>query len=136
MLQEQYVNFDTARLLKEKGFNEPCLCYAYSDDMRNYFSKPRSIDDANKDASYILLPTQQLAMRWLRTCHCVLFSFNLVLGDCEKGYFQIGVYVKTDIDTYTWKSWIYGDTYEDVYEKAIVYSLENLVTIYDEEEED
>ena len=122
--------------MKEKGFNEPCLCYAYSDDMRNYFSKPRSIDDANKDASYILLPTQQLAMRWLRTCHCVLFSFNLVLGDCEKGYFQIGVYVKTDIDTYTWKSWIYGDTYEDVYEKAIVYSLENLVTIYDEEEED
>ena len=165
-MQELFVSYETAKLLKEKGFAEDSYDSSTFQDrptMARYWTKNEEFKASDEDGwpckhkvvegkmirqgdelwysvycteNSICAPTQEMAMRWLRTCHCVLFSFNLVLGDCEKGYFQIGVYVKTDIDTYTWKSWIYGDTYEEVYEKAIVYSLENLVTIYDEEEED
>ena len=63
MIQEQYVSFETAKLLKEKGFDEPSRLYwrNYSDfcfEHTKYFVTAKDV--------YLLRPTQQMAMRWLR----------------------------------------------------------------------
>lgn len=66
-----------------------------------------------------------MTMRWLREKYLIFFDFRLLLGDTEDGKFMVGVYDMTSLDTYTWKTWVYGDTYEETYEKAIKYVLDN-----------
>ena len=62
MIEEQFVSFDTARLLKEAGFDEVCR-YAY------YTTGHKAVmHERNNMLSpgYISCPTQALAARWLR----------------------------------------------------------------------
>lgn len=126
MVEEAYVSFETAKLLKEKGFNEPCICYSYGEGMNNYFSKSRIIDNLNKDASYILLPTQQMAMRWLRDVHNIYINIapthNVVDG-------SINFIWLTYSSSYsvTGECDIFYKTYEQACEAVIKYGLENLI---------
>jgi hypothetical protein len=68
-IEEDYVSFETAKLLKEKGFDEDCWCW-YEDD--GYFRE--SNDDygfqsnsCHMDYDFICsAPTQAMAMKWLR----------------------------------------------------------------------
>lgn len=138
MVQEAYVSFEIAKLLKEKGYcqisnnlyNEKGEFVNYDVGLSNksYSSDFKEIYEA---------PTQALVMRWLREVHCILFSFHLCLGEkaANEGLYQIGVYEQTATDTYTWRNWIIGDTYEETYDKAIRYSLESLCHFDNEEEE-
>ena len=67
-------------------------------------------------------------MKWLRVNHLLFFDFYHRNGEIENGkIFQVGVYEKTYDDTYTWRTWIYGETPEETYENAIKYCLENLI---------
>lgn len=65
MIQEEYVSFDTARMLKEAGFDEPCDWAYYND------GKIAAINAINSTLSrgYISRPTQSLAARWIREVH-------------------------------------------------------------------
>lgn len=63
MIEEAYVSFETAKLLKEKGFNEGCTSYFISDNEIALISNRR---DFNNHGVYLSAPTQQMAMRWLR----------------------------------------------------------------------
>lgn len=124
-MEDQYVSFDVAKLLSEHGFDEPCKTSYSKLDKK---LEETAISDWGKVNQY-KAPTQALAMRWLREVHLIYFTFRIVLGEIEedKGYFQIGINVKTDLDTYTWKKWIYGNSYEDTYEAAMKYCLENIL---------
>lgn len=62
-MQEQLVSFKTAKLLKEKGFNEPTIAYTYGKDKIDYFSKPKLV---NEDSTAIQSPTIGFAIQWLR----------------------------------------------------------------------
>ena len=116
MVTEDYVSFETAKLLKEKGFDEPCYkSYNYEGCLCNGFTYgPHA-------------PTLQMAMKWLRE---------------EKGI-QIEISI---VGTDTWESpmkWVYGfrcqtkdiidrrhvdfSTYEQACEAAIKYCLEKLI---------
>ena len=65
MIEEQFVSFETARMLKEAGFDEPCsFCYSPCKDIRRKNYKRNS--DLVKGYSR---PTQALAARWLREVH-------------------------------------------------------------------
>ena len=59
MITEDYVSFEVAKLLKEKGFNEYCE-KSYSLDGKLYSNFP---DDC------ILAPTLQMAKKWLKVVH-------------------------------------------------------------------
>ena len=73
MITEDYVSFETAKLLQEKGFKEPCNAYWFhmigaepmlSDNM------PREVYNNKSDTIEIIgCPTQQIAMKWLREVH-------------------------------------------------------------------
>lgn len=69
MIEEAYVSFEVAKLLIEKGFNEPTLAYAYGQDMISYYSRPKVTDPLSIVAGRIPLPTQQMACEWLRQEH-------------------------------------------------------------------
>lgn len=64
MIEEAYISFETAKLLKEKGFNEPCLYYYFSNGK---IGKRKGLKDRNCPAvNTFSMPTLQMAMRWMR----------------------------------------------------------------------
>lgn len=125
MIQEAYVTFDTAKLLKEKGFTLE-NCHTAYDDNGNFFW----YGDYSKDRKNVIdAPTQQMAMRWLREVH------NL----CIEPYRTASGYLYTISKIWT-GSEIYSDefngddedsgqwtTYEKACEAAIKYCLEHLI---------
>ena len=85
MIEEDYVSFETAKLLKAKGFDENTpVNYFVGDD------KPRGCvvgemiyhKRAEEDTHLIACPTLQMAMKWLRKnygLHCNS-DYDYVLG--------------------------------------------------------
>lgn len=122
MITEDYVSFETAKLLKEKGFDEPCLmCYTSDKKLGNY---GHYNSYKNSDVFALTAPTLQMAMKWLRK------KYNIHI---EPRYFptpNIYRYVIIhspvtieNIDSHPQ----YFNTYEQTCEAAIKYCLENLI---------
>ncbi len=66
MIEESYVSFGTAKLLKEAGFDVPCTSQ-YTEGMGVWSGKyPYNFNE--EDFGYSR-PTQALAARWLREVH-------------------------------------------------------------------
>lgn len=71
-MKEQLITFETAKLAKEKGFNEMCN-YAHSEDDKGIIDKDKNHkylfrNDSMSDevSGYISAPTQSLLQKWLR----------------------------------------------------------------------
>ena len=131
MIEEEYVSFDTAKLLKEKGFmGIPCTRF-YAPDSKTFFN---GYSSNGREEGYAA-PTQELAMRWLRNEHKThivvnpnptnpLFYLNIyklygdewVPADCDTSM----VYSGESIEEKNFK------TYEEAAEAAIKYCLEKL----------
>lgn len=66
MIEESYVSFETARLLKEAGFDVPCYKQYSERGVQWDASYPENF---NADDWGCSCPTQALAARWLREAH-------------------------------------------------------------------
>ena len=122
MITEDYVSYEVAKLLKEKGFEGVCD-YAYS-NKGNYFE----IDRSNFDEIYCLRPTLQMAMKWLREVHNIFIVIEPHAYD----------YINEKNSSYVFSLW-HGDnycenpllkdfpSYEQACEEALKFSLENLI---------
>lgn len=65
MIKEDYVSFETAKLLKEKGFEEPIGLAYWDDGTEIGLSNP--IEQIKQQAHHIVFkPTLQMAMKWIR----------------------------------------------------------------------
>ena len=122
MITEDYVSFETAKLLKEKEFNwEVHRSYLVND---NVFI-PGDINDVPLRKDAIRIPTLQMAMKWLREEHKLV---PIILAGGNSYWFRID---KDNKDN--WKSTIYWEdvksfpTYEEACEASIKYCLENLI---------
>ena len=92
MIKEQFVSFDTAKLLKEAGFNVPCSGVYVTDrtgycEFREYENK-QTTDDLcwNTEDGFqyeYLAPTQALAARWLREVHGIHVSSNIFMDSAN-----------------------------------------------------
>ena len=77
MIQEAYVSFETAKLLKEKGFDEECW-YWYEED--GYFNASNDDYGFQSNSDHISndficsAPTLQMALRWLREVHHIFIE--------------------------------------------------------------
>ena len=129
MITEDYVSFETAKLLKEKGFNEPCIA-TYNSVTKNFEVEEVYQDWTTRWKAYISAPTLQMAMKWLREVHNISIE---AVYDCSNG--------KTE--TISW--WFANikhinpgsskendcltayDSYEEACEAAIKYCLQNLI---------
>ena len=119
-ITEDYVPFETARLLKEKGFNEECKTYFISDNEIALIPIKR---DFNNHGIYLSAPTLQMAMKWLREVHGLFISIGN--DDLDYNWQIIDVKNRTDnLDpTCLTESYAGYVTYEDAIEAAIKYCL-------------
>lgn len=153
MVTEDYVSFETAKLLKEKGFKEWCSqCYGL--DVRHSgepidFDEEYELKAAGKEneieyvdggrmynygcgnfnpGSPYAAPSLYVAMKWLRKVHHI---------DIEVRTHYLNRLKPNDIRYYSGKilkgsedviHTVYSkDTYEEVCEEAIKYCLKNLI---------
>ena len=119
MITEQYVSFDTAKMLKEAGFAIPCTSQ-YTEGMGVWDVEYPY--DFNADFSGYSRPTQALAARWLREVHNIailitplLYGWTVDLFNIEK--FQ---YILCNKDTM-------ADTYEEALEDGLRICLEIVI---------
>ena len=67
MIREDYVSFETAKLLKEKGFDVP---YYYCSRVYSEHGTLQGVSSVQfPNVKYISAPTLQMAMKWLREVH-------------------------------------------------------------------
>ena len=140
MITEDYVNFNVANLLKEKGFDEP-TGFVYSENGElmklsdfgvRYLSNSECDDYPHWQfpiegvAAIVSAPTIQMVMKWLREAQGIDISIDIRFWTEDED-----VYVKS------WKYTVYhtdeiedfgqSDTYEEACEDAIKFCLENLI---------
>ena len=142
MVQEDYVSFKIAKLLKEKGFDETCrafwkdwddsivLCDCNSSHCIQYCTNSILEKYNDCEETNIAAPTLQMAMKWLREkcyCHIVIdytFKADANLSEEYVSYCYSVENAKTYVQ-YTHNEWY--STYEETCEAAIKYCLENLI---------
>ena len=117
-LQEDYVSFETAKLLKEKGFDEHGKSYYTESGLEGYMLALKATKNTELDNGFISRPTLQMAMKWLREVHHITigidFTLNIITYEIQKD----GEFI-TAIGS--------SRSYEDMVEEAIKYCLEKLV---------
>lgn len=131
MIEESYVSFETAKLLKEAGFSVPCRGVYVTDrtgyyEFREYDNK-QTTDDLcwNTEDGFqyeYLAPTQALAARWLREVHHlnVYACFDYVcFDDGERKWFFMRENTMINDYTSVYCSIISYDSYEQALEAGL-----------------
>jgi hypothetical protein len=152
-MKEDYVSFEIAKLLKEKGFKEWCFhCYGVAvlhngvaisfdeecelkDEGRKNeieYVEGRVLYDcgcnnSDKDAKVWAAPTLWDTMKWLREVHNIHITIDCDI--CDSFDFYSIIRIKSEE---SWKTYVeYEDegsnTCEEAAEKAVEYCLEHLI---------
>lgn len=126
-MKEAYCSYEIAKLLKEKGFDEPTWT-RYEDNNEVIFGDKYNWN--NSPMGQISAPTHQMAMKWLREVHNLNINNDLSIH----GYFCSISHIVRDssghiVDVEDSESWetAYFDTHEKAIEESLKYSLENLI---------
>ena len=139
MITEDYVSFETAKLLKEKGFDEKCrtfwkkwdgeimLCPCCSGHVFEFCCNSM-LEEYNDDSELnVAAPTLQMAMKWLREVHNIFIAINMIPDTIQKPYF-FKPYVDKKIYNFPLDYSVeFYTTYEEACEAAIKYCIENLI---------
>lgn len=145
MGKEQYVSYETAELLKEKGFDWECNHYymekVSSDEHyllpgsimygENY-NKRLKLNEVNVNISSgkISAPTQQMAMAWLREEYYIdvlplVRHVNKFAGELPIKEYSYRIYDSEGNVRVSSRDWFRA--YEKSIESALVYALKNLI---------
>lgn len=127
MITEAYVSSEVAKLLKEKGFDEPTWT-RYEDDNEVIFGD--KYDWNNSPMGQISAPTHQMAVAWLREEKNILIYVYPVIDLPVKNNYTF--YWKWDGKKKRHDAPHIGDKHnyespEQATEAALKYSLENLI---------
>lgn len=131
MITEDYVSFEVAKLLKEKGFQLPVKNYysLYTEDVKHNLQKKYGAKkNWNSFAFAVSRPSQSLVMKWLREVHHLVIQIEFI-DFLEHGE----VWLYSIIERKTIKQLTGRDedftehSYEEACEAAIKYCLENLI---------
>ena len=123
-ITEDYVSFETAKLLKEKRFNGECDLFGRTDESKVTIQKACKIAyNQGIDDECVIIPTLQMAMKWLREIHNV--NIEIHYNRFGKNYKYLIIYKPEVLDDIRSLSVFYY--YEEAAEAAIEYSLKNLV---------
>lgn len=134
MITEDYVSFEIAKLLKEKGFDSENVS-EFGGFYVDYFHNGQDVGIAtesmmlNKTLSdwEYLRPTLQMTMKWLREEHNIFIAINMVPDTIQKHYF-FKLYVGRKIYNFPLDYSVeFYTIYEEASEAAIKYCLENLI---------
>ena len=137
-ITEDYVSFETARLLEEKGFSENTehkIWYVIKQFSTgcHWNSCTYKVGDTTREYDEdccIPMPTLQMAMKWLRAVHTIHIVIKIVMrtyGDTEYYYELYGTKNKSlcvVCDIYKGETWSRS---EKATEEAIKYCLKHLI---------
>ena len=127
MVEELYVSFETAKLLKEKGFDESCRYY-YVNNGNLMFTEEYLHNSEIKYGTYpscvCTAPTQQMAMCWLREVHNISIELWTYKGKWCVNLARISDGVDIYVEEFDTNEY---STYEEAAEAGIKYCLENLI---------
>lgn len=127
MIEEQFVSFDTARMLKEAGFDVPCRgiyrAYRMGNSVFREYDRKKTKDDLcwNTEDGFqyeYLAPTQALAARWLREVH-KLHVFAKRTYEYALDKFSWGYYIQNSDYEYCKNFEIGFDKYEQALEEGL-----------------
>lgn len=140
MVTEDYCSFEVAKLLKEKGFNEPTETIIYPDNnivfvdtnsiSRIPHQKLRNSENNIYDNS-VCCPTLQMVFKWLREIHNL--HIDIFIGITEDDTYTFWTYFIVDlkgnmiVNAYGEDINFKGESYEQTVDSAIKYSLTNLI---------
>lgn len=139
-ITEDYVSFETAKLLKEKGFDGECQGYyevptklsSRKDVHKQLIVFPKNWNEYNKECvvcEYISIPTHQMALKWLREVHdlhIIVYPWQAdneekAIHWCCKVYKS---FAHLGNDVYTNET---PKSYEQAVEAALLYVLKKLI---------
>jgi hypothetical protein len=130
-ITEDYVSFETAKLLKEKGFDvygdgsfgsETKIWMEYSP-----FGKIRDVSSSRPSIKGYPAPTLQMAMKWLRnTFHLEIYPFHDAIQENNDWWYRIEHHSK-GCSLIKYESDVIYETHEQACEAAIKYCLVNLI---------
>ena len=135
-IKEDYVSFEVAKLLKEKGFPLPST--NFEDWVFCMYDENGDIQWGCYHPDYYARVTLQMAMKWLREVHHIhteICLYKTSENDVEPKksrkdpYYTFGIWdsvTGNSVDKRLTNDFI-GDTYEQACETAIKYCLENLI---------
>ena len=126
MIEESYVSFDTARMLKEAGFDVPCRG-VYVTDRIGYYEfrendNKKTADDLWRNTRdgfqyEYLAPTQALAARWLREVYNVAI-YSLYDEDMDQWFYVVDAFAKNPVIN-GFQSGSEYDDYESAFEDGL-----------------
>lgn len=134
-IKEDYVSFETAKLLKEKGF--PIPSNSFEDWVFCMYDENGNIQWGCYSREWYARVTLQMAMKWLREVHgvtIIIDTNDIWLGEGDrfywfKIYYKMGnrIEIKWYNDPSNPKDILRYLTYEESVEAAIKYCLEHLI---------
>lgn len=124
MITEDYVSYETAKTLKEKGFDWECNVAYFNETLVDY-----TMFGFCLGGDLFYCPTLQMAMKWLREVHNIhisIYVFNRDLPVGDKALYTCDIATKEQ-SSKDGHLRLASDTYEEACEAAIKYCLENLI---------
>lgn len=122
MSKEQYVSYEIAKLIKDKGFRGDCIAY-YNDDGKRYLS-------LNAELHPLPCPTQAVACSWLREEHeiDIIPVIRHSLKYAQESPFRDYACRVYDCDgNIVLSATKWYSRYENAVEAALEYTLKNLI---------
>jgi hypothetical protein len=122
-IKEDYVSFDVAKLLKNKGFDGGCDMY-YTETGSVEYTQLRF--NHNEIKNHYSRPTHQMVMKWLREKYKIFIEIGVSIDINEVYAYSFCILDK--ICKYLKRGdKVFYRTYEDACEASIKYTLENLI---------
>ena len=113
-IEDEYVSFETAKLLKEAGFDVPCTSQYTEGKCIWNVGYPYNF---NQDEFGYSRPTQALAERWLREVYNVAI-YSLYDDDMEKWFYVVDAFTKNPVIN-GFQSGSEYDDYESAFEDGL-----------------
>ena len=142
-MNEDFVSFEIAQKLKEKGFDKPCFGWYYPAEVCGFDYKTTIVFNTSEyrgcnykdmlishnDDKHIDAPTISQVLKWLREEKNIVFGISPMQEmDCDYLGWCATIY-KVDDDGYglSWQEELYYGTYELAALAGIEYVLDNLI---------
>ena len=115
MIEESYVSFDTAKMLKEAGFDVECDWFYINNGSveTGIVVRSTSLRDHNMATGFLSRPTQALAARWLREVNGIHVSSNIFMDSANDADGKT-------VDEWTFGAMTYSIIAEGLLKKAMI----------------
>ena len=119
-ITEDFVSFEIAKLLKEKGFDIPCRQAYFNGSLVDYTMYGFC------DGELLDCPSQSLALKWLREVHNIYIDILTYTTGKSIQFRWVG-YDNGRLFSQEEGKTIYFNSYNEAVEAALKYTLENLI---------